>query len=313
MIVDTHTFYWQQPEQVGPAVAQRLVRQSPDPWDRPGSTPEAFDEATSVVDIAIVLALQSPLTGASISFEDVATFVKRRPDRLLGMGCIDPLRDRNAALDDLVAQGLVGVVVSPAMGGYSPTHSRAMRLFERCEEKNLPVMVVSNTALSPTAQLEFAQPFLWDEVARAFPTLRVCLSGMAHPFTDQALALVDKHPHVYADTAEVAGHPWRLYNNLLAAYEAKVIDKLLFASGYPFCQPRDAVSAIYTLHNLCHGTPLPVVPREALRAMVERDALACLGIPAPKNVLPTRAERRPESLNDPVPDPLPEPVAKEED
>ena len=39
--------------------------------------------------------------------------------------------------------------------------------------------------------------------------------------------------------------------------------------------------SIYSINTFTQGTPLPSIPREQLRSIVERDALACLGIREP--------------------------------
>jgi len=52
------------------------------------------------------------------------------------------------------------------------------------------------------------------------------------------------------------------------------------------------IECIYSLHTFAHGTQLPSVPRAALRSIVERDALATLGIDAPGFVGSARRTER---------------------
>ena len=42
------------------------------------------------------------------------------------------------------------------------------------------------------------------------------------------------------------------------------------------------IHEIYSVNKLTHGTNLPMIPREQLRGIVERNALECLGIPVPE-------------------------------
>ena len=72
--------------------------------------------------------------------------------------------------------------------------------------------------------------------------------------------------------------PWQAYNALVEAYQAGVIDKLLFGSDFPYTSAEDCIEALYSINQLAQGTNLPVVPREALRGIVERDALNLLGL-----------------------------------
>jgi uncharacterized protein len=57
-----------------------------------------------------------------------------------------------------------------------------------------------------------------------------------------------------------------------------VIDKLLFGSNFPFTDATDCIEQLYSINQIAQGTNLPVVPRESLRGIVERDALGLLGL-----------------------------------
>jgi predicted TIM-barrel fold metal-dependent hydrolase len=57
-----------------------------------------------------------------------------------------------------------------------------------------------------------------------------------------------------------------------------VADKLLFGSDYPFFSASEAIESMYRLNEVAQGTRMPVVPREVLRGIIERNALECLGI-----------------------------------
>jgi hypothetical protein len=156
-----------------------------------------------------------------------------------------------------------------------------MALYERCEAMGVPVFVHPETHLGATTQLQFGLPYLFDEVARTFPNLKLVIAQVGHPWVDQALTLIAKHPNVYADLSDLALRPWQLYNVLLLAYQQDVCSKLLFGSDYPFSTPQQAIVTIYSVNTFTQGTHLPSVPREQLRSIVERDAFACLGLTAP--------------------------------
>jgi predicted TIM-barrel fold metal-dependent hydrolase len=57
-----------------------------------------------------------------------------------------------------------------------------------------------------------------------------------------------------------------------------VIDKLLFGSDFPYTDAADCIEALYSINQIAQGTNLPLIPREALRGIVERDTLALLGL-----------------------------------
>ena len=113
------------------------------------------------------------------------------------------------------------------------------------------------------------------------PQLKLVLSGFGRPWVEQGVAMMSKHAGVYADVSELVQNSWQLYNALVHAYQAGVMNQVLFGSGFPFCTPEDAIKTLYSVNTTSQGTPLPGVPRDQLRVVVERDTLTELGIARP--------------------------------
>lgn len=269
MIVDCHTQLWT-------AQAQALYGGG----DSPLFTDEARASAViGPVDKTIVLALRSSYLRAGVPNQAVADYVRRDPARMIGFAAIDPT-DRSF-LDDLrIAQEdlqLRGVVVSPGLQDFHPTDTRAMRLYEACVRRELPIIFEQNHR-HPHAKMEYAQPMLLDEVAREFPPLRIVVARLGYPWVHQAVVLLAKHPSIFANVAGLLPHPWLGYSSLLAAHEYGVMHKLLFGSDFPFRSPAQCIEALYSVNQFSHGSTLPPIPRELLRGIVERDSLALLGI-----------------------------------
>lgn len=292
-VVDTHVHLWESLSQLGDQAAQWVRLQTAgEPWDRPDTPGILLDGAMEPVDYAIILGLECRLIGASIPSEQVARYVARQPDKYLGFAGIDPMGPGyQSAVKRAVDLGLVGVTVSPAAAGFHPSDTRAMRLYEQCEQLGLPVMVHPGTHLGAGTKLEYTQPYLYDEVARTFPCLKLVLAGAGVPWADQALILVGKHGNCYVDLSDLSGRPWQLYNVLLMAYQQGVISRLLFGSDFPFTIPETAIHNIYSVNTMAHGTHLPIVPREQLRSIVERNALVCLGLTRPQMAQPQPAAK----------------------
>lgn len=279
MIVDVHTHIWDSPDQFGPDATERIRRGDYEPWNRPDASTDAHREAMGRVDYCIIHGFSSRRLGANIGIEQVAANVATGDGTVLGFAGIDPMAPDY--LDDLeraADAGLVGVTISPAAQGYHPSHTRAEALYERCAAMGFPIMVHPGAQFSVESMMSFAQPHLLDEVARQFPNLRLIIAQVGHPWVDSTLALIGKHANVWADVSDLVLRPWSLYNTLLAAQQLGVIDRLLIGSDFPFCTPELAITTIYSINTFTQGTNLPGVPREHLRAMVERDALACLGL-----------------------------------
>ncbi len=236
--------------------------------------------AAETVDACIVLAClgqdHDQING------QLADYVAEHRDRMVGFGLADPSTDKITSNDLVVLTedlGLKGVVLYCAMSGFHPAHSRAMRFYEVVEEAGLPIFFHNGShALRTEAVLEYAQPYLLDEVARAFPNLNIIIGNMGMPFVEQTLSMVSKHPHVYADLTIRPTKVWQTYNIVMAAHERGAMDKLLFGSGFPLSNAGECIETLLGFNMLFSDTKLPTVPRGSIRNVIERDSLELLGI-----------------------------------
>lgn len=283
MIVDCHTQMWDASARLGRSagVAETVHADA-----------ARHLEAIGPVDRAIVLGFKSQYLEAEISNQFISDYVRRCADKVVGFAGIDPT-ERDCVDEVRHAQealGLKGITVSPALQNFHPSDTRAMRVYEECAQRNMPV-VFELDPRNHYAKLEFARPMLLDEVAREYPTLRVVIAHFGYPWIDETIVLLAKHPHLYTDIAGLLRQPWRTYNALMTAHEYGVIGKLLFASDFPYRKPAACIEMLYSLNQLSHGTNLPAIPREQLRGIIERDALSLLGItraptPTPRPAAP---------------------------
>lgn len=289
MIIDVHTHVWQSPEQLGqmdlgePLRSPRVPRTLPGrtPWRAvpPGDADHHWAQA-SAVDKSIVLGFKSRYLRAEIPNRYVAEYVNRFPQKLIGFAGIDPTE--SAALEELrVAHGdlrLRGLTLSPASQDFHPCDSRAMTIYAEAERLGMPILIHAGAQLNEQSKLEYSRPYYFDEVARTFPRLRLAIAQLGQPFVEETLCLLAKHPNVFADVSGLLVRPWQAYNALVSAHQYGVIDKLLFGSDFPYTSATECIEALYSINQMAQGTNLPVVPREALRGIVERDTLALLGL-----------------------------------
>ncbi len=279
MIIDVRTFVWSNLDQLGREVAGCLRKRAAERFEQYEGVTGQHDRAMTCVDASLVFGFRSERLGARVPNELIASFVAADSRRRMGVGGIDPMsHDALAQVNQCADLGLVGVTVSPACQGFHPAHSTAMRVYERCAELNLPVFVTMIEPLTASATLEFGRAVHWDEVAQSFPELPIVFGGFGFPWIDETLMMLGKHTRLFADISGVATRPWQLYNALLNAAGMGVMDKLLFGSGFPFDTPESAIENMYSINAHSQGTQLPSVPRSQIRGIIERDALACLGI-----------------------------------
>jgi predicted TIM-barrel fold metal-dependent hydrolase len=158
-----------------------------------------------------------------------------------------------------------------------------MRVYDQACRLEMPIMFHQDVQAAPLSKMEFARPCLLDEVAREFPNLKLVVSQLGAPWIDETIALLAKHSNVFADISGLLHHPWRAYCALVSAYEAGVMDALLFGSNFPFTTAAACIESLYSINHFCHGTNLPNIPREQLRRVVERNTLELLGL-ASRNI-----------------------------
>lgn len=292
MTIDLHTRLWTSTDQFGAPVAAQMRRRKIDAWDDHSADPDDHQQAMEPVTAAVLLGFESKLLGGSIPHEQVAGYVQRDPDKLIGFAGIDPKADTDpiASLDNALLLGLAGVTCNPAAAGFHPTDTRAMMLFEACQDHQVPVLIECGAVMAREARMEFARPSHFDEVIREFPELKLVLGTFGDPWVDEGVALLAKHPNIYADISGFTARPWQLFNALLTAHQMGTIDQVLFGSNFPFVSPEQAIKTIYSVNTLTQGTQLPSVPREQLRSIVERDTIQVLGL---KREAPQPAEQEP--------------------
>jgi hypothetical protein len=235
--------------------------------------------AAEKVDVCIVLA-EPEDAGRQVN-NRLSEYVAGHQEKLVGFAFVDPTKDAVSIknVTSLTRKlGLKGVVLYCCACGFHPTHSRAMQFYESASELRMPVFFHSGRSFGSNAVLDYAQPYLLDEIARTFPALRFVVGTMGRPFVEQTLCLIAKHENVYADLTIEPDNVWQVYNMVVAAHEHGVMDKLLFGSGYPGGNAQRCMETLLGFNKLLADTNLPTVPRSAIQNIIERDTLKLLGI-----------------------------------
>lgn len=289
MSTDCYTFTWDAPGDVAvAAIGENHRPRLPDWAKQPlGASASRLLTAAEPVDMTVILGFKSHYLGIEIPNDRIAELVNKHSDRLVGFAGVDPSSPREALSELQRARselGLKGLAIAPAAQDFHPTNTHAMRLYAEAAERGMPILFHSGITITSATKLEYAQPVLLDEVARELPTLKMVIAHMGHPWTHETVVLLAKHPNVYAEISWILNEPWQAHQALLHAHQFGVMDKLLFGSGFPVSTASRCIETLYGLNHLVHGTNLPTIPRESLRGIVERDALALLGITVPRGV-----------------------------
>jgi predicted TIM-barrel fold metal-dependent hydrolase len=180
--------------------------------------------------------------------------------------------------DGIERLGLVGLKMGPMYAGFDPRDPRCDPVYTYCQERGIPILFHSGTTYNRAAPLGLTRPWLFDEVAIKYRDLRMVLAHVGHPFCEECLVVIRKHPHVYADISALYYRPWQFYNMLIAAQEYKVTHKLLFGTDYPFATARESIEGLRQANHIIGNSGLPRVSEHTIAEILERDAFSLLGL-----------------------------------
>jgi len=291
MIVDCHTHVWTSIEKLGRGAREYIRRQSGQ--EDPAASPAEHRLTSQCVDRTLVFGSCALDTGEPVTNETVADYAAGSDGKVIGVGAVNPLKDGAAELAEqlLSRDEFRGLTLSPAAHGFHPADSRAERIYEMAADRGAPIFLCQGTHFPSSGFMEHARPALLDEIAGAYPNLTLVIGAMGHPWIEECIALLGKHPRVFADVAGLIRRPWQAYNALVLAHQFNVMDKVLFGSDFPYYTPAEAIEGLYRLHEMTQGTNLPTAPREALRSVIERNALEALKIARRGDVAGDQADR----------------------
>ncbi len=277
MIIDAHTHTPQYKDVVPEEeVVYDTVARPDRAVKRPVNWAE-YMEAMAPVDKAIVFGIAREGYNPN---DATAAFVRAYPEKLIGFLSVNPnepgcLEEIERGVTDL---GLRGIKLGPNYQNFDPLGEDAFRVYKRAESLALPIVFHTGTSPVRTADLDYAHPRHFDRIAIAFPNLHMVLAHMAHPWQISTIAVIRKHPHVYADISALFYRPWSFYNCMLLAQEWGVLHKLLFGTDYLVSTPQENIDALRHPNNIVEGTNLPRLSETALEEIIYRDSLRLLGL-----------------------------------
>ena len=280
MIIDVHCHLGKS-EYLKPDIKEEEKRIAGGKEPHYASDEEVAETIRAQVDRAILLPFHWSQLGVRVSNERAAEFVQKYSDTFIGFLSVDPHLPE--AYEDLkkgfFELGLKGVKMSAIYQNFDPLDDRMKPIYAFAEKHGLPMMLHQATVPFRRSLLKYASPALFDEVALEFPNLKMIMAHMGHPWVEDCIVMVRKHPHVYADVSGVLLRPWMAYNFLRLATEWGILDKLLFGSDYPFVMtPQETIDRLRGINDILEGTKLPPVPEDAIEEIIHRDSLAMLGL-----------------------------------
>src|SRR6185503_9306794 len=92
-------------------------------------------------------------------------------------------------------------------------------LWSYAQANGLPVLLHTGTTFIAQAPLECTLPRHMDEVAIRFPEAKIILAHLGHPYEGECVAVVRKHPNLYADISALYYRPFQFFHSLMLVQE----------------------------------------------------------------------------------------------
>lgn len=213
------------------------------------SSPVPMEQVMAVmdhakVDAAILLAedYSFEMGQPIVSNEELKIIKDYAPGRFFGFASVDPRCE--GAADKLSyafnVLKLDGLKLNLSHLQMYPDDRRIASLLDICLERNKPVTFHTGFSWEPNSPSKYARPILYEDIAVAYPGLRICLSHLAWPWVDEMCMLLIKYKNMYADTATVfMDSPKNWYEQIFMKNMApgwlqnNLNDKIMFGSNLP--------------------------------------------------------------------------------
>ncbi len=280
MIIDVHSHTWKFPDHFNEDFRKQAKRA------RTGygvdlTVDYEHYRAEAVDDICtIVFGGKAKLSGLWVDDQYVADYCALHPESLIGFMSLDPTQagwqdEMYAGREKL---GLRGIKLLSMYAGFRPDDPSLDPLWKYATEHKLPVLLHTGTTFIAQAPLECTLPRHLDVVATRFPDVRIVMAHLSHPYEGECVAVIRKHPNVYADISALHYRPFQFYNSLMLVQEYGVWDKVLFGTDYPFTTVNASIDGLRNLNSMLEGTSLPRLETDQIEALIRRNSLQLLGL-----------------------------------
>ena len=185
------------------------------------------------IDVGLAAAWWGP-QGVLIGNDEVASFVRQYPRRLLGVASVNLARPMEAVreLRRCVRElGFRALRIVPWVWGLPPDDRRYYPLYAECIELDVPFCLqVGHTGPLMSSEPGRPIPYL-ENVALEFPELRIVAGHIGAPWTQEIISLATKFPNLYIDTS--AYKATRFPADFVEFVRGRGARKVMFGSNYP--------------------------------------------------------------------------------
>ena len=280
MPVDVHSHYWRYPDHFSDDFKTQAKRARGDVEVDLTVRWEEYSAQAVTCTRTIVFGGKAKRSGLWVPDSEVAGYIARHPDKLIGFLSIDPTQPgwQEEMIEGHQNLGMKGIKLLSMYAGFYPNDRQYDYIWQYATKHHLPVLLHTGTTFISQATLDCTLPRHLDDVAARCPEVRIVLAHLSHPYEGECVVTIRKHPNVYSDVSALHYRPFQLYHSLMLVQEYGVWNKLLFGSDYPFTTPDASLADMRKLNDMLEGTRLPRLNMDKMEAMFERDTLAVLGI-----------------------------------
>jgi len=231
-------------DQLKPEVAEVMRRGKEAHWDRLMAMmedPQALLQVLDESDVWRVGLVNYPSPDLMGFTDDTNAFAARyaeaAPERLMPYGGVHPrfTKDPEGQVEELLQLGIRLLKIHPPhqlfpANAYTMGLESLGRIYRRCEERGMPVMVHTGTSIFPGARCKYGRPMELDDVALDFPDLTIIMAHGGRPlWMDEAFFILRRHPRVHL---EVSGIPPKRLLDYFPRLE-EIRDRVLWGTDWP--------------------------------------------------------------------------------
>ena len=244
------------------------------------SVPEVHRSLMEGVEKYLILGLQWPHAGYDVPNDFISEVVADSGGHAVGLACVNPDDPRAPAEFERCVNhlGLRGLSLTPFGQGFDPWSTGAWKLYEMCQDLGLPIVFNQGIVGYRFTVLDHSHPLLVDKIARSFPNLKINMGHLGHPWIDETISLLRKHPTIVADLALLYDMKWRFYHTMRLAMDYRVTDRLVFGSDCPFQAPHVAIESFRNINNWAVENGLPPIPEEVIEGIIYHRPLSLIGL-----------------------------------
>ncbi|WP_455384319.1 amidohydrolase family protein [Acidihalobacter prosperus] len=177
--------------------------------------------------------------------EEIAEAAQKNSDMMIAFASIDPHKGKMGAREArrlIEEHGVKGFKFHPTVQGFHPYDRMAWPLYEVIAEHRMPAIfhsghsgIGSGMPGGGGLRLEYSNPMHLEDVAIAFPDMKIIVAHPSWPWQDEALSLALHKPNVWID---LSGWSPKYFPPQLVQFANTLLkERMLFGSDFPLITP----------------------------------------------------------------------------